>query len=241
MTVSQSVTAILPNLTAGFLGLGGTAPYTYSVIAGGAGGTINSSGIYTAPTSMNPNPALTTDTIQVQDSLGAIAAASILVTNVLGLVSDIIQNQMGLAQGRVYFWDQKINQPKDSALYIAVSVMRNKIFGNNKNYDGAGNCIQSVNIMQVVDVDIISRGPEARDRKEEVLMALNSDYAESQQEACSFLIANLPTNLINLSNIDGAAIPYRFKFSFNLQYFSTKTVAVPYFDTFDQPTIYVNP
>lgn len=246
LTVSQSVTTISPNLTAGFLGIGGVGPYTYAVLGGGAGGNIDSAGVYTAPASMNSNPALTSDIIQVTDSTPItplVATAPILITNVLGLVCDIIQNQMGLAQGRVYLWDQKINQPTDSGLYVAVSVMRDKVFGNNKDYDSSGNCIQSTNIMQTIDIDIISRGPEARDRKEDVLLAIASDYSERQQEANSFQIGVLPagSQFINLSNVDGAAIPYRFKISFNMQYFYKKTLAVSTFGTFNQPTVYTNP
>lgn len=246
LTVSQSVTAIAPRRTAGFLGIGGVEPYTYAVLPGGAGGTVDSDGVYTAPATGNSNPALTSDTIQVTDSTlvtPLVATASILVTSYLGLVCDIIQNQMGLANGRVYFWDQKINQPTDSGLYVAVSIMRDKVFGNNKDYDSSGNCIQSTNVMQTIDIDIISRGPEARDRKEEVLMALVSDYSESQQEANSFSIGGLPagSQFINLSNVDGAAIPYRFKISFNMQYFIKKSLAVPYFDNFNQPTVFTNP
>lgn len=231
-------TAVAPGITACFGASGGTGPYTYSVNAGGAGGTINSSsGVYTAPASVNSDPAKALDTITVVDSLAASATLSILVGSPLQLVCEIIQNEMSLTNGRVYLWDQKINQPKDNDLYIAVSVLQAKPFGITTRFDSSGEPIQSVNMHATLSIDIISRGLSALNRKEEVLLALNSFYSQRQQEANGFYIGKLSTSFVNLSNLDGAAIPYRFNISVALQYFSTKTKAVDYFDDFQTVSI----
>lgn len=237
--ISQNKTALAAGLTASFLGVGGTAPLVYSVRQGGAGGTIDSStGVYTAPVVVPSDPRYVFDTIQVKDSLGAIATAKILVASVLMLVCDIIQSQMALANGRVYLWDQKINQPTDSEIYVAVAEISCKPFGNTNSHDGSGsglNSVQSVNMYSQLQIDIISRGPGARDRKAEVLMALNSDYSQQQQEANSFNIGQLPPNsqFVNLSSQDGADIPYRYTIGVAIQYFVTKIQPVGYFDDFD--------
>ena len=244
LALTQSLSAIIPNLTSSFLGVGGTSPYSYTVRNGGAGGTINSSsGLYTAPSSVGETPQTLTDTIQVVDSVGSIATSKILVGTPLHLFCDIIQTYMGLADGRVYLWDQKIMQPTDSGLYIAVSVPRCKPFANNKSYDSNGNAIQSVNVCATLDIDVISRGPSARDLKEQVILALLSDYSESQQEANSFLIGRIPPSsaFLNISGIDGAAIPYRYKISVLMQYAVNNLEATPYFGSFSGPTIYTNP
>jgi len=184
------------------------------------------------------------DTIQVVDSLGAIASSQIMVGTPLLLFCDIIQKELGLANGRVYLWDQKIMQPTDSGLYVAVSVLSCKPFANTNSFNGAtGDAIQSVNMYALLQVDIISRGPEARDRKEEVILALESNYAQSQQEGNSFYIGKLPpgSQFVNLSNQDGAAIPYRFNISVALQYFFVKTKAVPYYDDFSAVAVTTEP
>jgi hypothetical protein len=185
------------------------------------------------------------DIVQARDSLGAIATASITVGNALILFCDIIQNQMALDSRHIYLWDQKILQPTDEKLYVAVSVPTCRPFGNTISYDGTGsglNAIQYVNMMATVDVDIISRGPAARDQKEFVLMALNSTYSEQQQEANSFYISRLPAGnrFINLSEIDGAAIPYRYKISMAMQYTVTNVQAVSYFNVFATPEVATN-
>lgn len=250
LTLGQSATAVAPNLIASFFGVGGTEPYAYAVLPGGAGGTIDpASGAYTAPAAMGSTPQTLYDTIQVTDNVGATATAQILVGNALMLFCEILQQELGLTNGRVYLWDQKIMQPTDDGLYIAVSVPSCKPFSNIvKPAIVAGQADwsqaqQIANMLATLDIDVISRGPSARDRKEEIILALNSLYAQSQQEINSFYIGKLPpgARFVNLSMIDGAAIPYRFRISVNLQYAVTKTKAVPYFDTFANVQVTTNP
>lgn len=246
LILTQTKTALAPGLTASFLGSGGTEPYAYSVLPDGAGGTVNSgSGLYTAPDSASSDPSLLYDTIEVADDSGETARSSILVGNALLLFCEIIQKELELDDGRVYLWDQKIMQPTDSGLYVAVSVPTCKPFANRiyPGNDGWSDAVQTVNMLATLDLDIMSRGPAARDRKEEVIMALNSLYAQSQQEMNSFYIGKLPpgARFVNLSFIDGAAIPYRFKISVNIQYAVTKQKAVDYFDTFEEVEITTEP
>lgn len=236
LTLSQSYTAIGPGLTSSFQGVGGTGPYTYAVAAGGAGGTVASNGVYTAPASAPTDPRFVYDTVRVTDSAAATATAQILIGLPLLLFCEIIQRELDLANGRVYLWDQKIMQPTDSGLYVAVSVPYCKPFANvNRQSVSGEESEQFVSMLATLDIDIISRGPAARDRKEEVILALASTYAEQQQEANSFYVGRLPANsrFTNLSLVDGAAIPYRYKISVNMQYAYKKTQALPYIDTFE--------
>lgn len=248
LALTASFTAIGVNLTSSFLAVGGTPPYTYSVRPNGAGGTINSStGLYTAPAVVNGGvygpPKQIYDTVQVLDSAGGIATLQILVGNALLLFCDIIQNQLGLANGRVYLWDQKMQIPTDAGLYIAVSVMSCKPFANTNAPDGNGNSVQSANMYAQLQIDVTSRDSEARDRKEEVLLAVASDYAAQQMSANSFYIGKLPpgSQFVNLSSPDGAAIPYRFNITMALQYYFVKTQATPYFNQFATPQVITNP
>ena len=247
LSIHQSKTALAPGFTAFFLGVGGLEPYVYSVLPGGAGGTIDpASGLYTAPVVVNPDPKKSNDIIQVIDLLGATASAPILVTTPIGLVCEIIEREMGLSSGRVYFWDQKIFQPTDSDLFVAVSTLRCKPFANSIFYDGASvglNAVQSVNMLGQLSIDVISRGPAARDRKEEILLALGSSYAQSQQEMNNFFIGKIPPGgqFVNLSNLDGSAIPYRFNIAINIQYMMRKLKPVQYYDTFSNVEVTTNP
>ncbi len=250
LALTQSKTAVGVSLTSGFLAVNGTPPYTYSVRPNGAGGSIDSSsGLYTAPSVVNGGsfgpPQKLYDIIQVVDNAGATTNAKVLVGDTLLLFCDIIQNQLALPDGRVYLWDQKIMQPTDAGLYIAVAMLMCKPFGNTNKFDGSGsnsNSFQAVNNQATLQLDVISRDTSARDRKEEVLMALASNYAQTQQESNSFFIGKLPpgSQFVNLSNQDGAAIPYRFNISIGIQFSVVKTVPVASFDSFSTPQINTN-
>lgn len=228
LTLTQTLTAVAPGITSSFGASGGTGgPYTYSVVGGGAGGSINSSGIYTAPAALSTNPAQLFDTIQAVDSLGNMGSAKIFVGDALLLVCDIIQNQMGLPQGRVYLWDQKIMEPKDQNLFVVVSVLNCKPYGNTKTPVGSSGGFQSqqsVNMAATLQIDVQSRGIAALRQKEAVLLAIKSDYAEQQMNANGFFIAPLPpgSQFVNLSSQDGAAIPYRFTISIVVHYIYTQ-------------------
>lgn len=244
LALSPSSSAITFGITKSLLASGGVAPYAYSVLPGGAGGLIDQNGYYGAPPYPNENPSKTFDTIQVEDSNGDTATAIVLVCNVGQLLCNIISTEMGLDSSRVYLWDQKIKEPTDFALWIVVGELACKPFGNNRRQEQSDDGFESfqyTNFMTTFSIDIFSRGPAARDRKEEVIMSLMSYYAESQQEANSFKIAKLPIGFVNLSQVDGAAIPYRFNLSFNVSYVVKKTKSVPYFDQFVSPEILIDP
>lgn len=234
LSISASYTAIGPGRASSFLGQGGVEPYVYSVVVGGNGGTINAStGVYTAPSTYG------IDTVVVTDALAATAELAILTGTALELFCDVIQTSMSLTQGQVYLWDQKINIPTDSRLYIAIGVRSCKPFGNStKMVDGVS--MQSVNMSADLDINILSRSAEALNRKEEVILALQSQYAEAQQESNSFYISQLSHSFVNLSEIDGAAIPYRFVVGARIQYFFTKAVAASYFGTFQTVDVITN-
>lgn len=245
ITLTSGTRALAPNITTQFLATGGTAPYLFNVVDGGAGGTINpTTGLYTAPAIVNEDPAKNTDTIQVTDNVGGVRTAKVLIGSALLLFCDIIQTEMDLKPGRVYLWDQKINLPDDDGIVVIVSVLNPKAFGNSTVQDGSGSglkTIQSVNMLAALSVDILSRGPGARDRKEEILMAVKSNYAQQQMATNSFKVSELSSSFLNLSHIDGAAIPYRFNITVNMYYTVTKVKDVKYYDTFLKPGIQTEP
>lgn len=246
LVLSQNFTAVVPTANfVQFLASGGTSPYSYSVLAGGAGGTIDpSTGDYTAPSLMTAYPAKGLyDTIQVTDADLAIATSQILVGTPLFLICDILQTELGLDSSHTYLWDQKVFQPTDSNLYVAVSLVSCKPFGNAFEVQVDGTSVEQwVAMYGQVDFDIISRGPAARDQKELVILALNSIYSQQQQNANGFYIGKLPISngFINLSQIDGAAIPYRYKISYAMQYQTNLSSNVQYYDSFETPQVVTN-
>lgn len=237
LRLAPARTMIGRNQSLVFLGRGGTGPYSYAVVTG-PGAIDPDSGEYVSDNDLGQA------TIQVTDSLGVTANAVVLVGDIMRFVCDIIQTEMQLASDRVWIWDQKIFKPQDSGPFVVVGITSCKPFGNtNKNAadDTELTGIQSINMRATLFIEIISRDTSALERKEEILMALNSNYSEQQQERNSFRVFPITPNFINLSEVDGAAIPYRFNLSVNVMYMVTKTQAVEYFDTFDPPEVTTEP
>ena len=247
LTILQNHSVIAGGVSTSFKASGGISPYTYSVISGGAGGSIDSiTGLYTAP-EVNPDSRKKSDTVLVTDSTPVTpitGTAKISVVQPLSIFCDIIAKGLGLANDQVYLWDQKVNIPTDSRLYIAVGVGATKIFGNTVSEvdDGNGNLVESqtLNVQSMISIDIVSRGPEARDRREEVIFALGNTYSKQQQETNSLRIARVAQSFINLSSEEGAGIPYRFNFSVALQYSKKKVGAISSYNTFPEFEILVN-
>ncbi len=146
-------------------------------------------------------------------------------------VCEIIQHELELLEGTVFIYNQRINLSSFSGLLVAVGVQSLKMIGvRTQVLDGIET--QGANVNAVFSIDIMSKDLTALDRKEEVILALSSTYAEQIQEKYGFHIGKLPTNFVNLSEIDGAAIPYRFQLSVQVQYAVNKTKSVDYFDQF---------
>jgi hypothetical protein len=237
MILKQTVYALQNGLQASFQAYDGVEPYVYSVLPGGAGGTIDpDTGIYMSPANIPEDPRLSNDIIKVVDDDGEEATATISILSPLMLFCEIIQREMNLPAGRVRLWDQKIFQPTDEGVYIAVGVLTSEPFANiNKSVSGSGLYeVLTDNIKSTLSLDVISRGPSALYRKDELVLALNSNYSQSQQEINSFYIGKLTPRFLNLSPVDGAAIPYRFNVTVNIQYFIKKTKEIPYFNTFQR-------
>lgn len=231
---------LAPGVPRSFVAVGGVEPYTYRVE--GKGGIDESTGLYTAPSTFPERVQDQQVTVIVRDADGNEAESEVLICTPLLLLCQIIQRELGLREGHVYLWDQKINEPKGPGLFVAISALSPKCYSNVNRFNPANNAQeQQSSWATVCDIDIISKGPEARDRKEEVVMALNSQYAVQLQELNSFSLATIPTAIRNLSSVDGAAIPYRFNFSVNLLYTVTKQQPAEYFDTFDAPELLVDP
>ena len=249
MTLSllSYLTAIRPGLPVSFTGVGGTPPYLYSVSNMGdfAGGTINfTSGIYTAPAQLPESPKNQYDTIIVTDSIGDTTSKKIMVASPILLLQDIIQIYMGLDDNHIYLWNQKLNEPDDYSIYIALSNPYSTPFANNIKFDPETNSnILSTNEFDIIDINVYSRGPAARDKKSKVLKAINSQYSQQQQSINAFRIGKLPFSrrFNDLSGIDGAAIPYRYQISVSLTYSTVEIENADYYDTFDQPSLLVNP
>lgn len=166
---------------------------------------------------------------------------------IIKVVADIIQSEMGLGPDRVYLYNQKYRIPPDEGLFIVVGFLGARAFGAKTTYenDPISNElveVQSVNQQETYTVDLLSRDSSARVRKQEIILALNSTLAQQMQEQYSFKIANLPTSFNDVSELEATAILNRYQLAFNALVVYRKVKSVPFFDQFQiPPVIHTNP
>ena len=220
--------------------VGGTPPYVWSIDPNPANpqGTISQTGFYIGSFKSG------TDIITVTDATNATDTVQISVLKPLELFCDILKTYMGLADDQVYIYNEKIAPITDSRLYIAVGINQDKYFGSTRTYIADANGLteqQSINILSNLSIDIVSRGDEARYRRSEIVLALNSKYSQNQQELNSFFIGVLPVGFNNLSQQEGAAIPFRFNITVNIQYFEFVNKPAAFFDVYQSLDLKVNP
>jgi hypothetical protein len=234
----SNATSIKTNGRVPFVATEGVEPYTYEVLSGGAGGSINSSGLYTAPSVSG------VDTIRATDDDGTQVELAINIMSPIKLFCDVIKNFMDLSDDQIYIYNQKFNIPPDERLYVAVGVGPVKPFSNINRHSESGanyNSNQFANFKTTLEINILSKSTDALERKEEVVLALNSDYSNRQQELNSFHIAPITSQFNNLSEIEGSAIPYRFNISVNMLYAYEKVNAAEYYDEFPDLNIATDP
>lgn len=216
---------------------GGVEPYVFSLAPNGAGGTIDQNGVYTAPSYIPDVASKGVETIIVTDSdvVPSETRFKLNVSTPIKMLANILQREMGLVDDQVYLYNQKFNIPNDGRIYVSIGFLSTRPFSNNSKHVGQGSDlveIQSTNIRAMLTVEILGRTTEAMNRKEEILLAVGSDYSKQIQQAMGFNIARISTNFVNLSKEEGPAIPYRFNITLVMHYTVVKTKSVQFFDTF---------
>lgn len=88
-----------------------------------------------------------------------------------------------------------------------------------------------MNEQKQMQIDCYSRNNEARERHNEITMALNSTLSEELQDLYQFKIG-ITTNVNNLSGIDGGSDINRYTVRFNALVASEKVSEINYYDKF---------
>jgi hypothetical protein len=243
LTIQGTRWATRPNLTTSFAAQGGTPPYAYSLGGGQpAGGSINAStGLYTAPARVPNDSRYFYDYPTVTDATGATAQTWISVCSFWQLIAEIFRHELALPLGRIFLFDQKVDLPTDERPFIVIAVPNLRMLGSGIKPNGVpglngqpgwDQTLKWAMINYSVDVHLYSRDMDALNRVPGLQVAATSLYSRQVQQENSFYLADLPTGVVNLSEVDGTAITYHYVFSFQAYYTNQWTTASEYFDEF---------
>lgn len=152
---------------------------------------------------------------------------------ILWHLGTILQAGMQLTTNQVWIYNQKRKIPPATGLWLVIDFLTGKPYGSKSKFNPETNQEeQSVNMSALFTIDIFSRNTQALDRKEEVILAFGSTFAQQTQEKFSFKIGRIPQGFTNLSQVEGTAILYRFQITFQVSYSVEKKISADYYDAF---------
>lgn len=157
-------------------------------------------------------------------------------------IVDIIRKEMGINQQNIWIYSQNRKIPPQSQeLYCTVgcvdflpisSKSSFKYVDATETEEAFGKEIQTLYGRASVQIDLLSRSREARVRRAELLMALNSFYSKEIQDKHQFRIFELPQRFINTSSLEGGSEINRFSLIIRAMISEDKEKSTPYYDTF---------
>lgn len=153
----------------------------------------------------------------------------------LKLVCDVLKNQMSLANDQIWIYNQKINIPKDSRLYVIVSRVSSQQYAAGK-YHTLGVSTSSTthqHVQERVRIDLLSANQDAVERSQEVIGALSSDYAEEIANANGLRFPRVPSSVLDTSAAEMTQMLYRTTIELSILRAYTQTKTVAFYDTFE--------
>ena len=162
------------------------------------------------------------------------------------VVQDIIEHELNLApanpsstdpnEHRVFIYNQDFVLPTYKRMLVVLSPMPAATISNRSTMDDSTppNEVAEILMQQAINIDVMSRDTEARQRKEEILMALASFYSQRQQGANGFRIFTQSTSFTDISEAEGSGMINRYRVTIMCHVHYIKTKAADYYGSFTQ-------
>jgi hypothetical protein len=158
---------------------------------------------------------------------------------IIKILADIIKTEMVLPNERVLIYNQKWNLPNIDSIYIYIGYLSELVSSNNRYYENRTDGyyeVQTLQKMSSFSINVFSANNEARLRKEEVILALNSTYSVQNQEKYGFKIFRIPSNFQDISQVEGNALLNRYNITIDVINQNIKEKKVDYYDKYSITT-----
>ena len=164
----------------------------------------------------------------------------------LVLLAGLLQQQLGLANNRVYLYNQKWNIPPDDGLFIVVNFTGEKVFSStyqtvNNPVTGNLDETKTTNVRETYTVNLFSRNAEAVQRKHEITFAVHSTAAQQLAEKYSLQFAPVPTFVTDTSSLEASAELNRTSITLQILRAYSQTNTCQFYDTFSEAALITNP
>ena len=156
----------------------------------------------------------------------------------LKVVAQIIQHELGLDDFHVVDGNEKFDIPTDQKLFVALFDEGTKPVSRMNRFDPSTNSeMQSHTLIHSIRIEVCSLiSDEARKRKEEVSMALDSIYAQQTMEQYQCSVASFST-FTNATAAEVSGMLKRYSATVNVTAIHGKVQPVSYFDKFNNATV----
>lgn len=148
------------------------------------------------------------------------------------ILQRLLVQYMQIDDSRVVFYNQEYDQPNDRGVYIIINTTQPEIVSVKTEFNPANNeetIFTTTHEMH--HVDIFSKSEEAFLRKEEVVMSLYSQAAQNLANENGIRF-HRPSNILDLSAVEGAGGLHRYRISVIISSVRRKTTPVDIYDQF---------
>ena len=151
------------------------------------------------------------------------------------ILRDIVKTYMSLNDSQFVLSNQDYTIPRTSELFLMIQHVNSQPYSAN-NYqtstdEGMEETINMLTREEYI-INVMSKNSDARTRKNEVLLALNSVYSQQQQELYQFRIAQLSSSFLNISELEGSGMLTRYAINVAVLAWERATQSIDYFETF---------
>ena len=155
------------------------------------------------------------------------------------IIADILKNCMNLTNEQIYIYNQDFKIPQTKGLFVLIQYNNSSNYSTTNEFipapEGVDTAQEYISMLtrEYYTINVVSKNDEARQRKEEVIMALNSNYSQDQQGLYQFQIAKISNSFVNVSELEGAGMLNRFAINISLLAFYNKVTDTSFYDNFN--------
>ena len=143
------------------------------------------------------------------------------------LIITILTSYLGLSQDRVFQGVQGI-KPKLSGINVMVKEATSQVIGSKSTINDQAQEVSSVVLSTPVDCEIFGKDYAVVERKEEILMAISSVFAQQLCDEHSMRI-DRQGSIMDLSRVEGAQAMHRYRIGVIVKHMKQKSVSTELF------------
>lgn len=157
------------------------------------------------------------------------------------IVADILKSEMIMGDGQLMLGLENWRIPANTGLYIALFYGSESTIGSTNEFDSVSlQEIQTVAMLHTINIDAMSFDDSARLRKEEIIMALGSMYAQNHLDLNLMKLGELPQSFIPLEELEDTKQLNKYRLTFVINALHQKVKTAAYYDTFQTPEVTSN-